>query len=176
MRWFKVSVLAVVLSCSGCLLCGCHMFTDDVKKAFGFSNPTITANYSPLWGVRFEAGTNFAGNLHAEWDADSNAFLVEADVSSDVSGVLKEEGERLNEFVVELRRLEFNHKIEQSKIIGDNIEKTFNGAGLLVGLLGPETAVPIINDIVKGLSGTEVSIGEAIKARIGAPPCNPQNE
>ena len=155
MRWFRVSTLAVVLLCGGCLLCGC--LSDDVRSAFGFSNPTLEASYHPLWGVKFKAGSNFTGDVHAEWDADSNAFLVEAGVSSDVSGVLNAEAARITENFLAGRKLEYEHKIRQAEIVGENFIAFGNMGALLFNALG-EQAIPIIQTMAETARGSNITV------------------
>lgn len=101
------------MAVSGCLA-GCEVKPMRADDLFAVTAPKLTIKKTWL-GFKAEAGTNFSGSLKADYDPVTGQIHVDGNVASDVSGVVKAEGERLALMEAQ-REMDINRAIAQEQI------------------------------------------------------------
>lgn len=122
---------------SGCL-CGCEVKPMKAEDLFSTTAPKLTIKKS-IFGFKAEAGTNFSGSLKADYDPTTGMVHVDGQVNSDVSGVVKSEGDRL--VLMELqRRMDIDRTIQQEQIRSMERIELYKTIGSVVPLLAQSMA------------------------------------
>lgn len=94
-RVMRLAILLLLTLFSGCLNVGCRLMT---AEELGASHPKLIFRKS-LWGLYGEAGGNFIGDVDMKYDPTTGQLTLTGKIASDVSNVVKAEGERMDHMV-----------------------------------------------------------------------------
>ncbi len=158
-------LLPLVIGDAACLT-GC-IASDGVKEAFGFTEGSVEVVYTPLF-TALKIGSEFAGDLDADYNAETKQWRVKGKITSDPTGVIAAQGDRITENFLEGRRIEWAGKEAVERQRGENITNGINAASNLIanglaliagGGSGAETGNAMISDGLGMIRQTAAAIG-----------------
>jgi hypothetical protein len=183
-QWIQTGVTTFLIPYAlgaGCLSTQAGCQSDEVRRAFGYSNPTLEVKHSFFGGTSFKAGSNFSGELDAVYNPDTNAIEVHARADSNVADVLGAEGARITEQFLAARAAEYAYRNRQAEIVGDN----FRAFGTMIAIATAaggdavqqviDAAAPILAGSgatldITGLGHAGINLGQPLS---GTPPPQP---
>lgn len=130
MKRYMLVLFALLIP--GCLL-GCEVKPMRADDLFAVTAPKLTIKKTWL-GFKAEAGTNFNGSLKADYDPVTGQIHIDGQVASDVSGVVKAEGERLA-LMESQREMDMNRAIAQEQIRSAERVELYRTIGTVVPAL-----------------------------------------
>ena len=98
---------------AGCLTTQGGCVSDDVRRAFGYTQPdqggSVVVDLG--WGrKRIIIGSDFEGHVTGSYNPETGAFDVDATISSNASAIYDAQGRRINDNFVASRNLEWQGK------------------------------------------------------------------